>query len=249
MTLTPEAVRNKQFTTIRLREGYDMGEVDHFLDQVEQELQRLLDENEALRQQAPRGGSNGQRAQVSTAEPARVPSPKQTQARAEVEAETSAAAASATTPAGASTVAVRILEKAATAADELVTEASEQADRVIAEAKERAAQLESSARADAERITNEAHGNAARMDAEAKARLAEVNQQADQRRAEVFGKLESDRDALAHTVEELQQFEREYRARLKLYFTEQLQALEADGDGTTAGGRRAGTSGQAADGA
>lgn len=251
MTLTPEAVRNKQFTTIRLREGYDMGEVDHFLDQVEQELQRLIDENESLRQQAGRGSTNGQRvaAPVTTPEPQRAPSTKQTQARAEVEAETSAAARTATTPAGASTVAVRILEKAATAADELVSEASEEADRVLAEAKERAAQLESSARSDAERITNEAHGNAARMDAEAKARLAEVNRQADQRRAEVFGKLESDRDALAHTVEELQQFEREYRARLKLYFTEQLQALEAGGDGASAGSRRAGTAGQSSDGA
>jgi DivIVA domain-containing protein len=243
MTLTPEAVRNKQFTTIRLREGYDMGEVDHFLDQVEQELQRLIDENETLRQQGSRGSANGQRV---AAEAPRAPSPKQAQTRAEVEAETSAAARSATTPAGASTVAVRILEKAATAADELVAEASEQADQVIAEAKQKAAQLESSARADADRITNEAHGNAARMDAEAKARLAQINKEADDRRTEVFGKLEADRDALAHSVEELQQFEREYRARLKLYFTEQLQALEASDDGTSAGSRRAG---QAADGA
>ena len=237
MTLTPEAVRNKQFTTIRLREGYDMGEVDHFLDQVEQELQRLLDENEALRQQAG-GRSNGREA-AGTAEPAKTAAPRQSQVRADVEAETAAAAGSATTPAGASAVAVRILEKAATAADELVTEASEQAEQVLAEARQKASELESTARADAERITNEAHGNAARMDAEAKARLAQVNKEADDRRAEVFGKLESDRDELAQSVEELQQFEREYRARLKLYFTEQLQALEASEDGSNAGTRHA----------
>jgi DivIVA domain-containing protein len=247
MTLTPEAVRNKQFTTIRLREGYDMGEVDHFLDQVEQELQRLLDENEALRKQASTGPTNGKA--PANREPARAPAARQPQVRADVEAETAAAGGSATTPAGASTVAVRILEKAATAADELVAEASEQADRVISEAKEKATQLESAARADAERITNEAHGNAARMDAEAKARLAQVNKEADDRRAQVFGKLETDRDELAQTIEELQQFEREYRARLKLYFTEQLQALEASEDGSTAGTRHAVTSGQSSDGA
>ncbi|MEU3505795.1 DivIVA domain-containing protein, partial [Streptomyces hundungensis] len=31
MPLTPEDVRNKQFTTVRLREGYDEDEVDAFL--------------------------------------------------------------------------------------------------------------------------------------------------------------------------------------------------------------------------
>ncbi|MEO6605667.1 MAG: DivIVA domain-containing protein, partial [Aeromicrobium sp.] len=38
MPLTPEDVRNKRFTPVRLREGYDMGEVDQFLDEVEAEL-------------------------------------------------------------------------------------------------------------------------------------------------------------------------------------------------------------------
>jgi DivIVA domain-containing protein len=32
MSLTPEDVSNKRFTPVRLREGYDMGEVDSFLD-------------------------------------------------------------------------------------------------------------------------------------------------------------------------------------------------------------------------
>jgi len=49
MPLTPEDVRNKQFTTVRLREGYDEDEVDAFLDEVESELTRLLRENEDLR--------------------------------------------------------------------------------------------------------------------------------------------------------------------------------------------------------
>ncbi len=49
MPLTPEDVRNKRFTPVRLREGYDMGEVDQFLDEVEAELERLTVENEELR--------------------------------------------------------------------------------------------------------------------------------------------------------------------------------------------------------
>ncbi len=46
MPLTPEDVQNKEFTTVRLREGYDMQEVDEFLDEVEAELARLLREND-----------------------------------------------------------------------------------------------------------------------------------------------------------------------------------------------------------
>ena len=49
MPLTPEDVSNKRFTPVRLREGYDMGEVDQFLDEVEAELARLTKENEELR--------------------------------------------------------------------------------------------------------------------------------------------------------------------------------------------------------
>src|SRR5688572_11455173 len=49
MPLTPEDVSNKRFTPVRLREGYDMGEVDQFLDEVEAELARLTQENNDLR--------------------------------------------------------------------------------------------------------------------------------------------------------------------------------------------------------
>src|SRR3954468_16390010 len=50
MPRTPEDVSNKRFTPVRLREGYDMGEVDQFLDEVEVELTRLHQENDDLRQ-------------------------------------------------------------------------------------------------------------------------------------------------------------------------------------------------------
>ncbi|MSZ50015.1 MAG: DivIVA domain-containing protein, partial [Actinobacteria bacterium] len=72
MALTPEEVRNKQFTTVRLREGYDEDEVDAFLDEIEAELARLLRENDELRQRA----ASAPAAAVSTpAAPAGGPSP------------------------------------------------------------------------------------------------------------------------------------------------------------------------------
>src|SRR2546423_15568198 len=49
MSLTPEDVQNKRFTTTRFRPGYDEDEVDGFLDEVEAELTRLLQENAGLR--------------------------------------------------------------------------------------------------------------------------------------------------------------------------------------------------------
>ncbi|GAB1819804.1 DivIVA domain-containing protein [Herbidospora sp. RD11066] len=48
MVLTPEDVRTKVFTTGRLREGYDLAEVDVFLNEVESSLRWLHQENERL---------------------------------------------------------------------------------------------------------------------------------------------------------------------------------------------------------
>src|SRR5690348_17730120 len=59
MPLTPEDVSNKRFTPVRLREGYDMGEVDQFLDEVEAELARLTQENDDLRAKLAAAQSGG----------------------------------------------------------------------------------------------------------------------------------------------------------------------------------------------
>src|SRR6188472_2276284 len=59
MPLTPEDVSNKRFTPVRLREGYDMGEVDQFLDEVEAELARLTKENDDLRSKLSTAQSSG----------------------------------------------------------------------------------------------------------------------------------------------------------------------------------------------
>ena len=51
MTLTPQQVRDKQFNTVKMRTGYDMDEVDSFLDEVESALGSLIVENDDLRAQ------------------------------------------------------------------------------------------------------------------------------------------------------------------------------------------------------
>jgi DivIVA domain-containing protein len=51
VTLTPQQVHEKQFNTVKMRTGYDMDEVDAFLDEVESALGGLIVENDDLRAQ------------------------------------------------------------------------------------------------------------------------------------------------------------------------------------------------------
>ena len=70
MPLTPEDVANKQFTSTRLKPGYDETEVDEFLDEVEAELTRLYRENDELRAKLSAGDRGSQ---LSAPAPAAVP--------------------------------------------------------------------------------------------------------------------------------------------------------------------------------
>jgi DivIVA domain-containing protein len=216
--LTPEDVSNKRFATARLfREGYDMTEVDQFLDEVEAELRRLIDENGELR------GSSG------TA-PAPAPEQKATSTPAEQQ-ETSPPPAPATdeepadstpTPAAAAderpakasgpeAIEVTTTEQASAAAARMLEIAGRNADELVAEAREQA-----------ETIVSEATSRAEKLDAET-----------EERRSRIVADLERDHQALQSEVEDLRVFEREYRAQLRNYFQQQLDALDAQGGGVT----------------
>ena len=49
MALTPADIRSVQFSTTRMKSGYDMDEVDAFLDKVEAELGALISQTQAAR--------------------------------------------------------------------------------------------------------------------------------------------------------------------------------------------------------
>ena len=76
------------------------------------------------------------------------------------------------------------------------------------------------------------------MEADARTRAQMLDSETESRRRELFGDLEKEKDALDDEVEKLRSFEREYRSRLKSYFTEQLEALDGNGDGGAAAQRR-----------
>ena len=202
MPLTPEDVSNKRFTPVRLREGYDMGEVDQFLDEVEAELARLTKENDDLRAKLSAAqSSGGASAPVETPAPAPVvektPEPEPTPAPV-------AAPVAAAPAAGAiETIRVETVPEASNAAARLLELATRNHDALIDQAKN-----------DADKMESDARTRASMLDSETAAR-----------RQQLFGDLEREKDKLTTEVEGLRSFEREYRSRLKSYFTQQLEAL------------------------
>ena len=222
MPLTPEDVSNKRFTPVRLREGYDMGEVDQFLDEVEAELERLNKENDDLRTKLSAAQSGaGESAPATPApvfkepEPVAPPTPAPTPAAAPAPVQEFKVS----TVADASSAAARLLEIATRNADELVDGAKDEADKIVGAARTKAERLEAETKAKTDRLESDARTRAAMLDSETEAR-----------RKEIFGNLEKEKDNLNAEIEGLRAFEREYRSRLKSYFTQQLEAL----DGATA---------------
>jgi DivIVA domain-containing protein len=223
MPLTPDDVRSKQFTPVRLREGYDVTEVDSFLDEVEAELERLLAENEELRAKLAAvqraGGGMQDRPDAASSLAAVQPKPmppvvEKPEEKPPVPPAVAAAGAAAGSVGDASSSAVRLLEMATKHSDDLVQEAKDTADKIIGEA-----------RAKAERLENEARGKADRMTGEARARAEKLDSEIAERRAQMLSTLEKQKSQLERTIDDLHAYEREYRSRLKTYFTEQLKAL------------------------
>ncbi|AIY17209.1 DivIVA domain-containing protein [Pimelobacter simplex] len=245
MPLTPEDVSNKRFTPVRLREGYDMGEVDQFLDEVEAELARLTQENDDLRAKlaAAQAGSSAafdaptQLAPVPelTPEPpapAPVPAPvaAPVEVPAPVEPVVPAPVAAPAATGGIETIRVETVPEASNAAARLLEIATRNADELVEDAKNEADKIVGEARTKSERLESEAKVKADRLESDARTRAEMLDSETAERRTQLFGDLEKERDKLSAEVETLRSFEREYRSRLKSYFTQQLESLQTPGD-------------------
>src|SRR3954454_251320 len=220
MPLTPEDVSNKRFTPVRLREGYDMGEVDQFLDEVEAELARLTRDNEDLRSQLAAGQNGGAPVAAAAPDTTAETTAETTPETATREPEKAAPVAPSetikvTTVGEASSAAARLLELATRNADELVGEAKNEADMILAEARTKAERLESESKAKADEV-----------EADARTRSEMLESETAERRQQLLGDLEREKVSLNTEVENLRSFEREYRSRLKSYFEQQLEALD-----------------------
>ncbi len=214
MALTPEDVVNKRFQPTKFREGYDIDEVDDFLDEIVVELRRLNSENEELRRRLADGSTDTSSVASTdkpstTSKPLTVPAPVAASTHTEKADDASSVKAAVTvadveepTPAPAPAAgtsaesAAGVLAMAQRLHDEYVNAGVEQRDKIIAEAQIEATGLVS--------------------DAEEKSR-------------KTLGDLEEQKTVLENTVEQLRGFERDYRARLKAYIEGQLRDLDARG--------------------
>jgi DivIVA domain-containing protein len=251
MPLTPEDVSNKRFTPVRLREGYDMGEVDQFLDEVEAELARLTRENDDLRSKLSAAQSGAAEsvpapeplaaepvAAAPEPEPAPAPEPEPSPTM-----QTHAVAAAGAVAPGVETIRVETVGDASNAAARLLELASRNADQLVEDAKGDADRIVGEARTKAERLEAESKANADKLEADARGRAQSLDSETAERRTQLFGDLERERDTLSHEVDNLRAFEREYRSRLKTYFSQQLEALETSTSADPTSGQDAGAGG------
>jgi DivIVA domain-containing protein len=228
MPLTPADVRNKQFSTTRLRPGYDEEEVDAFLDEVESELDRLIQENEELRAKLAevlRGGGkpamsalssplSDQKSDMMAPEPPmeyRRPEPMQQSSMYSSDDNGMGSSSN-----NSMDTAARVLSLAQQTADQAIADARREADETLGRARREADDVLTKARRQAEQITGDA-----------RARAESLERDAQERHRQAMGSLVQSREELERRVDDLRAFEREYRSRLKAYLEGQLRDLEA----------------------
>jgi DivIVA domain-containing protein len=229
MPLTPADVHNVAFKKPPIgKRGYDEDEVDAFLDEVERELARLIEDNNELRAAGggrPAGaagpGADPRLAQENNELKSQLDRLQRDKAAAEqaarsmqAELEQIRSQGGAAGPAGGDgeQQALRVLMMAQRTADDHVTDARREADKLLSDARSKAEELTRDARAKADALERDARA----------------------RHAEAMGGLDAKRTALQKHIEELKQFEREYRTRLKAYLESQLRDLHGRGEGLEA---------------
>ncbi|MFI0484516.1 DivIVA domain-containing protein [Actinomadura sp. 9N215] len=224
MPLTPADVRNKQFSTTRLRPGYDEEEVDAFLDEVEAELDRLIQENEELRAKLAeclRGKVPAMAAPIVEPKPdvQKIPEPPRPEPQPQPEPEPALGGLGmSAAPTGEDNMdtAARVLALAQQTADQAIADARREADETLGRARREAEEILGKARRQADQIVSEARSRAEALDRDAQ-----------ERHRQVMGSLVQQREELEREVDNLRAFEREYRSRLKVYLEGQLRDLEA----------------------
>ena len=211
------------------KSGYEVLEVDEFVDEVEESFAQLIEENqnlkkqiEALKAAPPPQQPIAPAAPTVQAPQQRQPAPPQT---ASVQPQSGTIVV--TTGKEASAAVVRLVEMSTEQAERLVEEATEDANRIREEANRTAHQLTTDARTRAERVESEARVNAERLQADAHSRAEKLDREIESRRGEMFGDLERQRDDLTAAVAALRNFEAAYRTNLTTHLRKQIETLEA----------------------
>jgi len=228
MTLTLDDVRNKRFRMAR-KSGYEVLEVDEFVDEVEESFAQLIEENQNLKKQieALKAAPPPQQPIAPAAPTVQAPQPRQPAPPQTASAQPQSGTIVVTTGKEASAAVVRLVEMSTEQAERLVEEATEDANRIREEANRTAHQLTTDARTRAERVESEARVNAERLQADAHSRAEKLDREIESRRGEMFGDLERQRDDLTAAVAALRNFEAAYRTNLTTHLRKQIETLEA----------------------
>jgi len=265
MPLTPADVHNVAFSKPPIgKRGYNEDEVDAFLDLVEAELARLIEENEDLREQVAQLEQRLGNAQADLEEARSRPaamgavSPPTQQIHRQEPGRAMGAALEA--EGGDHHVQVaKVLSMAQEMAERLTAEAKSEADAMLSDARTKSEQLLSEARSKADALVNDARARAETMLNDARTRAETLERQsrdkaatlvgdAERKQAEIIGTITRDKSVLEKKIDELRTFEREYRTRLKTYLESQLRDLGERGSAAPSDSRSSSNGGYASTG-
>jgi DivIVA domain-containing protein len=227
MTVTPADVHNVAFRKPPIaKRGYDVADVDAFLDEVEREMVRLIEENNQLHAQVERRSLGGSTARLAVnprlaaelgdlqAQLGRVQrdrtAAEQTARAMRAELEQMRAPDGPVVAGGTGQQALRVLTMAQRTAEDRVDDARREADKLL-----------SDARASAEEVVRRARSNADGLGRDAGQRLQEA-----------LDGLAANHTAVQAHIEELKDFERGCRTGLKAYLEDQLRDLDGRGPET-----------------
>jgi DivIVA domain-containing protein len=231
MALTPEDVVNKRFQATKFREGYDQDEVDDFLDEVVNELRRLTEENEDLRNKL--GACERRVGELSRASVARDAMP---------EPELPATVAANLPPSPAPVAPPQPVVMPQPVAMPQPVPMSAPMAPAMSDSMRGVAQLEAAGGGQgpeaaagmlalAQKLHDEYVRNGEqqrdRIVNEAREHAQRLVREAEEKQRQTLGSLEQERSLLERKIDELRAFEREYRSRLKSYLEGQLRELEA----------------------
>ncbi|MDX1873462.1 DivIVA domain-containing protein [Mycolicibacterium sp. 120266] len=245
MPLTPADVHNVAFSKPPIgKRGYNEDEVDAFLDLVENELTRLIEENADLRQRVSEldqelAGARAGGAQPTQSIPAYQPEPEPepvVQQPVYEAPQPVVQAPAAPVSEDHHVRAAKVLSLAQDTADRLTSSAKAESEKLLSDARAQADALVSEARHTAETTVADARQRADALLSDAQTRsetqLRQAQEKADalqadaeRKHSEIMGTINQQRTVLEGRLEQLRTFEREYRTRLKTYLESQLEEL------------------------
>ncbi|WP_299576780.1 DivIVA domain-containing protein [uncultured Williamsia sp.] len=259
MRLTPADVHNVAFSKPPIgKRGYNEDEVDQFLDFVEAELARLLEENSELKERVSEleGDLEQARSGAASQQPARTeePAPAPTQAFAAAAPAAPAAPAAQETSASteeahvraakvlglAQDTADRLTANARTESESLLADARSRADTMVSEARQKSETMLADARQRSEAILADSQTRAEATTRTAQEKADALQADAERKHTEIMGTINQQRSVLEGRIEQLKTFEREYRTRLKTYLESQLEELQQRGSAAPVDNSRGG---------